>query len=775
MKRGQILIILVVFLLFSLVIISAEELPTVKIVDEGLITTVRTSDGLPLSPIVMQNKLTAYTEVAPIIVGNKIFVSTGWTYSADYDSVNANFIENPNAFKQKFLNTDKLVYGGDTWVDNSANLPIMRSAQNNNILSAQEFKDVPFWRATYGGIWEVEKVNNKFFGIIHGEQGNHLVNGICYQDNIHPNVHCETCRYEPGVGDCPTSYSSFLAGGYSNNLDGTGFIDEGPIVWPADGYTPYKISGNSWDLGWGVRHGNSIIKDNYLYMFYQDWSGGDPKNGRGIGMKVARAPLNNLHAGYFETWYKLADGTEGWEPSLPEEFWSDSFYIKGKNVWNENYKDTSQEWIDVNGCTMWNYGNGWLDRGEKRGFQCFNNINDYSIKGGKSSGLFGTHYVDSEQHYNEWPLIYDGKAKYQFGSGFSVAKIKGTDYYLGIEDSASGFDPKINGEWFNYWVGLRISKDLIHWSDPIILEDTIVHNWPDLKLGHPDLLNGDFKTNNEIDPNGFYIVGSHTRGDGSWRVQQLNYKWLKINLEEENTETLACSSFTYSPWTTCNPSALQSRTIISSNPSGCTGGTPENLIQQCSPPCLLSNWQSSDSACLSSNTLTRTWTKIGNCNQTIGISKSNSETISCTYVPNVVTCTNFTYSNWGECFSNGIQNRSLTNSSPTNCQAGNPILTQACNYTAQIINPDITINPNENQGDNSGAENNNQETDNQNPAEGGETTQPLNNKTPEETINLNETNKETNSLKKFFIKLICKFSHLFNEEKYNSCITKHLE
>lgn len=164
----------------------------------------------------------------------------------------------------------------------------------------------------------------------------------------------------------------------------------------------------------------------------------------------------------------------------------------------------------------------------------------------------------------------------------------------------------------------------------------------------------------------------------------------------------SCTSLAYSPWTACNSSALQSRTITSSTPNGCAGGTPDALIQQCSPPCLESNWQSTDSTCLSSNTLTRAWTKIGNCDQTIGINKPSSETIFCNYIPNVITCTNFTYSNWSKCFSGGIQNRSLISSEPENCQAGNSILAQSCNYTALIVNQNITTNTNENQGDNSG-------------------------------------------------------------------------
>ncbi len=41
-----------------------------------------------------------------------------------------------------------------------------------------------------------------------------------------------------------------------------------------------------------------------------------------------------------------------------------------------------------------------------------------------------------------------------------------------------------------------------------------------------------------------------------------------------------CTSFTYSNWGSCSSSGSQSRTVISSSPSGCSGGSPI-LSQTC--------------------------------------------------------------------------------------------------------------------------------------------------------------------------------------------------
>ena len=47
------------------------------------------------------------------------------------------------------------------------------------------------------------------------------------------------------------------------------------------------------------------------------------------------------------------------------------------------------------------------------------------------------------------------------------------------------------------------------------------------------------------------------------------------------TESTTCTSFTYTAWSECQPNNTQTRTVTSSSPSGCTGGTPV-LEQSCS-------------------------------------------------------------------------------------------------------------------------------------------------------------------------------------------------
>lgn len=45
-----------------------------------------------------------------------------------------------------------------------------------------------------------------------------------------------------------------------------------------------------------------------------------------------------------------------------------------------------------------------------------------------------------------------------------------------------------------------------------------------------------------------------------------------------------CTSFTYSPWSACDPAtSRQTRTVLTSSPAGCTGGAPLTT-QACTPP-----------------------------------------------------------------------------------------------------------------------------------------------------------------------------------------------
>lgn len=92
-------------------------------------------------------------------------------------------------------------------------------------------------------------------------------------------------------------------------------------------------------------------------------------------------------------------------------------------------------------------------------------------------------------------------------------------------------------------------------------------------------------------------------------------------------------SYTYSPWSACQPGNFQTRTVVSSSPFGCTGSP---LLTQ-----------------------------------------------SCRYVAPPTACA-YTYSEWSACQPNGTQSRSVISVGPTGCTGLPAPLTQTCTYSTPV-------------------------------------------------------------------------------------------
>ena len=99
----------------------------------------------------------------------------------------------------------------------------------------------------------------------------------------------------------------------------------------------------------------------------------------------------------------------------------------------------------------------------------------------------------------------------------------------------------------------------------------------------------------------------------------------------------AACTYTYSTWGSCQSTNTQTRTVVSSSPTGCTG-TP--VVTQ-----------------------------------------------ACVYVPPPPAACTYTYSAWGSCQSTNTQTRTVLSSSPAGC-TGTPAVSQACTY---VPPPPVTL------------------------------------------------------------------------------------
>lgn len=101
----------------------------------------------------------------------------------------------------------------------------------------------------------------------------------------------------------------------------------------------------------------------------------------------------------------------------------------------------------------------------------------------------------------------------------NVAKIAGTDLYIGAEESAT------NGA--DWKVGIRISRDLVNWSDMQVIS-TAPGAWGNGDLSYPTFVDNQGRNTNElIQPNDFYLVGKSATNSAGY---ELNSRRLALDL-----------------------------------------------------------------------------------------------------------------------------------------------------------------------------------------------------------------------------------------------------
>jgi len=130
-----------------------------------------------------------------------------------------------------------------------------------------------------------------------------------------------------------------------------------------------------------------------------------------------------------------------------------------------------------------------------------------------------------------------------------------------------------------------------------------------------------------------------------------------------------CTFWTYSDWSGC-VNDQQTRSVLSSLPTNCTGGQPE-IVKSCSNP-VCSSWYYSD------------WHNCSGGYQLRDILQSfptgcvGGEPNVMKSCSNNITCTTWTYSDWSPCSASNIQTRTALSGFPDGCYGGQPVLTQSC-------------------------------------------------------------------------------------------------
>src|SRR3989339_710893 len=305
--------------------------------------------------------------------------------------------------------------------------------------------------------------------------------------------------------------------------------------------------------------------------------------------------------------------------------------------------------------------------------------------------LFYPHW-NGVQSYVHYTMMNDGTIYYSAkGNGTMIELSK----YIGTPNMT-------DGKWHHYEFYIKFSTGISKfWYDGTLKLDA-------------DYADGVWTPNNV-----YYVAapsidaeetGTFSRQVDDWEVRDGMPSSSAINPTPTPT---TCTSFTYSSWNTCQSNNTQTRTVITSSPTGCTGGSPVTTQSCTITPTVSTKLAINDNVKTTTTLNVRatpsiTGTLLGS--QVLGafgtiiggpVSSDGYWWWQVNYdsapdgwsaenwlekytITSPVTCTNFTYSTFGTCQSNGTQSRTIISSTPTGCVGGSPVLTQSCIYTPPV-------------------------------------------------------------------------------------------
>lgn len=383
-----------------------------------------------------------------------LFFSTAYTNFCSF--LNNILLENLRYDdEKKYFNSHQSLSLG-IWCHSDTTEKLGPSAANDRGLGAERWGSHAQWRRNYGGVFGAFVNDSSLYTINHGENKNEVKrnyfdhsnpvnNSINGDQTVHQGLSGSTDPYT----DYYPAYFSFVYMDqlYWNSPMGYGSKikrEHGPIIWPANGYLGYTTDGSGAQtakvLG-NLKHPSIYHDDTYVYVFYLDVTSNrhlltTNQQYRMDGIRVARALKSELNQ---VNPFKVLFNGSFQNPALPLDF---------------DLADKENEY------------------GKFR--------EALSLQGPEAKTLF----VLPHRSVNR----------------FSVAKIRDTNYYLGLLSTSNYLTDK-SELFYSY------SMDLKSWSKPVLLADTADSSTEGLEYAIS--LDWWGTTNNEIDPDGFFILATH--------------------------------------------------------------------------------------------------------------------------------------------------------------------------------------------------------------------------------------------------------------------------
>jgi len=301
------------------------------------------------------------------------------------------------------------------------------------------------WSRVYYAIYSAEyfvhpDVGAVSLGFLHGENKD-----VCHDgEDCHNTINHDPVNVCPFSGDYWPRYNSFVSAAWQANNQATNWgqqyfsNDMGPVTWPSTGY----LQADGVKATTGVNHPTSIQYNGYVYVFYHDAGpyGGlntHDEEGRHEGIKVVRAPLS-----------------DALNPYAYKAYYQDK---DGNEQWNPSLP---------------------------AGFTKERLLDFLYEKGPMSTDLMG------DEGNNAYANL-----------RFAVARVRNTDYFIGVESYIDYKDGR------KHKTALRYSNDLLHWTDRVRIIDE-AKDFKTSQMNYPILLSSDGWSNSVVDANDFYVLGT---------------------------------------------------------------------------------------------------------------------------------------------------------------------------------------------------------------------------------------------------------------------------
>lgn len=168
---------------------------------------------------------------------------------------------------------------------------------------------------------------------------------------------------------------------------------------------------------------------------------------------------------------------------------------------------------EIDNLSSWRvyYNGNFENRSLPDGISYANMLNYFSAKGGEVDciNLAGSTIYDAHLYFN-------------------IAKIRGTDMYVGVQEHE--FSRRV-------WnVNVRFSKDLVNWSKPYTVSESS-GLWGSGRYSYPTFLSKDGRSNSIIDSDEFYIIGKEANNAYGYQLNSmkvtLNKNIESIDMHEE--------------------------------------------------------------------------------------------------------------------------------------------------------------------------------------------------------------------------------------------------